>query len=148
MESELSNWGILTIVAGAILSLVTALTTYLSVRAKMKTTEKQTNLEEDLAEVTATERLGNSYLLLVQALETQLTSCQCERRKTREEASTCRSELQEERLLRKRIVAKVRRLSEYHNSLKEDEISRLCPGFSKVQNILDEITEDLDLSIV
>ena len=87
MESDLSIWGIISILAGVLVSLVVALTTYLSNRSSMKTQEKQVGLEEKrffneakFAEVDAAERLGSSYLMLVQSMEIQLSTCQSERK--------------------------------------------------------------------
>lgn len=151
METDVSIWSIITILSGVLVSLVVAITTYLANRSSMMTQEKQVGLdekrfstEEKFAEVDAAERLGSSYLMLVQAMETQLTSCQSERRDLGEKESISRYRLQEERLLRKRIVAKIGRLSDYHVSLEENEISQNCPGFLKVQNVIDEVKKELE----
>lgn len=151
MIDDISFWSILTILSGVLVSVVVAITTYLANRSSMKVQEHQVGLdekrfvtEEKFAEVDAAERLGSSYLMLVQAMESQLISCQSERRDLGEKESIARYRLQEERLLRKRIVAKICRLSEYHESLADNEISQQCPGFSRVQKVINEIMKELE----
>jgi len=82
--------------------------------------------------------------MLVQAMEAQLSTCQSERRDLGEKESISRYRLQEERLLRKRIVGKIQRLSEYHQSLSENEISKSCPGFARVQTVINEVMTELE----
>lgn len=151
MESNLSIWGILSLLSGVLVSLVVALTTYLANRSSMQTQEKQVGLDEKrflneakFMEVDTAERIGSSYLMLVQAMETQLSTCQVEREDLGEKESIARYRLQEERLLRKRMVAKILRLSEYHESLSANEISKNCPGFERVQAVIEEIMTELE----